>query len=709
MRSRRFVPVVVLVASPMLWGAIVASQADGHDFDHYDHVAEAWMNPSLPEEPRDCQGCHDPSDPGAIESAQLCGACHVVNAANESLFAVKTRPGFDQRVDPGYKPLPGFTHGDHVILSCRECHAPETLIAQLSERPAEGTGGPFPSGPVPIRRGAAECARCHGSDGPEFRDTILRGAARERVQSPAYGPDRLARGLQQRLDASPEMGSNGFGPFLHRDHLRAPGRDLESLLSGIASEDGCAKCHSAALSSDSLSPGGAPEGRPAPFVGGACADCHRTADSALSFVERGEAPGSLTAGSFFHADHLRSPSSSKRASGIAADAAYERIELEHCAACHRYGADEAQLDFEFHREAASYDGCLECHEAPAWRTRSHGEWQDCAGCHTFAGPASDFAGERPSADVLRRRPRTFRIATQAHPLVSGESVDEACSECHRAPVRELPSRIQEKPFQHATHLPPDPEADDCADCHGARVDLATASADIGTVAGERALGTDDATIGLTYDPSACARCHLGSPPVPSFGEARRRSVTEFSHVAHLGKVHPDPAVGVVDCADCHTPIDGKELTSFRTTSCAECHDHADNAGITGNLGGTDATSCARCHRQGIPFLGDLPTGDRRWILGVAGVQNHPLDTDCADCHLETEPEVPMLSVGNVSVAKGWTGDVHRGWGKPLGACLRCHWSIGKSGSELEERPTLPKVRDERGADLVDFPGLEGAK
>ena len=125
--------------------------------------------------------------------------------------------------------------------------------------------------------------------------------------------------------------------------------------------------------------------------------------------------------------------------------------------------------------------------------------------------------DRPPATYDRRRPKSFRIRTQVHPDITVPAWKD-CKDCHRAEPKSLPSRVQEQPFRHVTHVPkPDEKngdqvAQSCLECHKSTVRWTDSSAELGLVRGEERRAAPESERGLTYDPAACVRCHRGSPP-----------------------------------------------------------------------------------------------------------------------------------------------------------------------------------------------------
>src|SRR5207237_622094 len=143
-----------------------------------------------------------------------------------------------------------------------------------------------------------------------------------------------------------------------------------------------------------------------------------------------------------------------------------------------------------------------------------GNWQACVDCHTIG--AGEMKTNRVLADVDRSSPGAvmFSMPPQKHPGIVGEPA-QACAECHKAPVRELPTRIEKTRFDHGAHLRPGFTAADCARCHATRIDGTTASSQIGLPwKGGDSSGIEPSSL-LTFDVGACDECHAGIRVEPS--------------------------------------------------------------------------------------------------------------------------------------------------------------------------------------------------
>ena len=771
-------------------------------FTHAKHVPDAWLDPSEPERQRDCRGCHNYSESPSSEASSaggtelrgphdpqsVCSACHFNNVDNDYEFAMSaSEDSFLTGLSALRTEGSLFQHSKHLGLECRECHAVDgDSIAAPILMPK--TGG------LPL------CLECHGGDKP--RQSTLRfmaswGNGTEIADS--YKQDavvKLKRGLVDTMNESPETGANQGGKqyverFRHEDHILSEFlggstslADVDNPDSSSTSEHGgnCGACHAPmfdAMAGFELQDGGEVF---APFDASAeeCSSCH-IADEArtpLGFVLGAEVQLSQTASTFSHRDHLNfvrpasakeaDPGSSEPAAGIVSIAAYDKIEGQGCGACHEYEAGSTEgyvLNAALGGDQA-FAGCQECHVpshssatwAPAehgewWTHEDHGDWKRCTDCHEFGH--ENFAEQRVLATVTRRSSMPFRVVTQSHPHITveeGESIHESCAECHRQPVETLPSRIQEATFDHASHLSANPTTEDCTVCHGTTVSGAERSEDIGT----RALSSVGAgvmevvepdSLGLTYDPAACAECHLASAPVPAApaphgaadgaaADGGSRVVAQFSHKAHVGQtLQGGQEVG---CADCHsyTPSASGEPLMIGTLesakACTQCHSHSsgdrpDHARLSGGgITEQEVAACTTCHQTGVPAMGARTEIATAHVVDIAdmGRQHHPSDQDCDSCH------VPRQGLVAASVASTHSrvfaqrtfyreapGEklkpaIHRNGTRKFREdridCFACHWTgtlrgASSHGTAIPD-PENSKERRIYGDDLRGFPG-----
>ena len=617
--------------------------------------------PQVPERQRDCRGCHDYSKTGTRDPQNACTKCHFSDDQNHYQFVLQADDeSFLTSLESLRTAGSLFQHHNHLALQCRECHA---------------VGGSTIEAPIlmPKRGGLELCLECHVGQKPRQSQLHFVGTHRDgSVIDEAYKVKALAklpRGIAEALNGTPAMGPNRPGevnvaPFRHADHilpehlgnatsladLKAPGEAAE-----FARQANCGICHGPVFDAQSTS--GAVT--PAPFSQAPenCGACHVSdaAGTVIEFRVESKVLSSPTAGTFSHADHLNFEHPSEGFE-LCAEAGYRSIEEEGCAACHvpdpgvpsGYGLKGA-LDGE-----DSFKGCQECHSVAAWAPSEHGEWwtpenhgswQTCTPCHDPTD--ADFLTNRPTSEISRRRPGLFRVETQVHRHITvsaGQAIEETCADCHRQPVAQLPSRIQETAFKHSSHLPPSPDSASCAPCHDTTVIGAETAMELGAGA------TTASTLGpkRVYDEGACAACHLGSEPIPehtlesstSQPSEPTRPVPSFSHAAHIGKTIEGGAV--VGCTTCHTlaadapsgdnPSDsqlGGMTTLPAALDCTLCHGHSGTEARrlrTGQgIAAAEVAACASCHAGGLPVDGAVPdvaTAGVSDIVGPAG-QFHP--------------------------------------------------------------------------------------
>ena len=689
-RFARWFTVVLLVVigtkgtSPSVVRGSVNPPREDLPFSHGYHVASSWMNLEVTEVSRDCRGCHDPKAP-AQGLEQTCIKCHTGGD-----FTTKGR------YRPLSPPTAGFAHGDHTALTCRECHAP---------REAGTTPGQMlsPSRPIPIRRGIGECSRCHGPEGAEYVDPF---AFIDPENEPPPGS------VQEALDRNPAMRCEELGSFVHGEHMFDPGAvtSMAALLGDGAADRGCLVCHGPLRSSRELG---------TVFEPDACAWCHITEEQQrpVRFSANASLP-SWTLGAFSHQDHLRPVDLPRAGPPRADESAFDRLADQGCAACHEHSQNETSVEqkagseFGFSQDLPAYEGCAACHAVEYLQPSRHGDWgrkgadlandgsRGCAGCHTFGTETEEFPRSTPRVSVSRPRPVTFDIRTQSHPMIGeGELPPDSCVVCHRAPVTGLRSRIQQKKFDHATHLPREASSENCLRCHEAAV---------ASTRGPEQLGFSDGlqTQGLTYDPTACGECHRGSEPKPNFDPTGEVEALLFSHESHLGRDHP--AFGPVDCETCHQSRSGPSDRYFETLTCDHCHNHEEWSQLSGDMNVQSTRTCGRCHVARIPEIGEVIANVRRnRISDCFGTQHHPKDRACTDCHLDERIELELRASVTTDSANV-RGQIHKV--RPTGGfedeqCLSCHWSGRQRARPMRLDPDDEAIRSQYGAVLEDYPGV----
>ena len=556
------------------------------------------------------------------------------------------------------------------------------------------------------------------------------------------------------------MGPNADGvrnvrPFRHADHIRAEelnaALSLEELRQGKGS---CATCHGTMFDAPAgFLAEGEEDAHPLfDLDQNSCRECH-IADAQRNpvvFKIEDVPEPSQVAGTFSHASHLGVSLESPTAGRTSTAEGLERIMGEGCFACHTY--DEAgKSTYTLKPDMASFAGCQTCHVGTApwsppepqsaatwWTPRDHsaGKWEACQSCHDFT--QADFKANRPVSSVRRRLSTLFRIEDQMHPHITtkpGEATAESCKDCHRRPVAKLPSRIQQAAFRHGTHLSGEPSAEECASCHGSRVQgapdsdsiAATILSETGVLMDLRGSGVSDEArdrlLGLTYDPAACAQCHLGTEPLRSDdaegpAAAAPVLVPEFPHAQHLA---PGSALTCIDCHSVDMQDGGAVQTLPAASDCSSCHNHNEFALQTGQgISATEVASCKTCHVHDIPAIGVQHLVPNTRITDIANgtSQYHPPigEVSCGTCHVEWGVDLATTaSRGRVRARRTFYAgsqrpSIHRNntRKRERAKCTWCHWTAafadagGSAGGTPD--PNDSDIRALIGDNLSDFPG-----
>lgn len=747
------------------WGSGAAQRAAAAPpaFRHSTHVVKEWGEDFLEETFRDCRGCHQFGPDEAVSKPQDgCKDCHYGSGALDQF-----RRDEDGEYQPGRDPdlvafasrtREGFRHHTHGMLQCSECH-----------RGAEGEDVPDN---IPIRTGPGECARCHERDQAERAFGELRwfrAVAEDRDLARACGLEDTfsiptdAASYADRLDevfAGEGVGLNallkkGGGDFAHGDH----------------SELRCGDCH-----------GGIPSATAAEVGTGAidataCAGCHQRANGVPNqplAPERSAARPSWSLGAFAHGDHYRVRSGGARKAGVCSEDAYGPFDGDldqTCQHCHVYDPGRpgfAGVDFPFTGGEGSkhrYRDCQTCHAVAGWSTgelggarpalhsSSDGErsgWveQRCDACHVFNG--SDMSEERPVVGVERWTGRTFVFDGQTHPFITSAgggaaSVSKDCKSCHRAVVPSLPTRLIQKTFRHASHLPSGRglTSADCVSCHKSAQTAGSAAA----------MAADF----RTYDLGTCQECHTGSAVVEDVDRDERpaaRLTSAFPHKQHVEHLA---------CSACHeVASDGADVvTKASATRCNDCHDHSSSqAAISGLLDAgesdavtarlrslhhifdEDAKSCANCHHDAsapgvaaVPAIAgtDAVAADPRYsvqpvdFVGFSARQHHPRGGECVECHkanlAPSGDRVAPIKVASANVVfagrprgRSFHGSDETNYasfergGERVG-CMSCHWKPIGAGSTITQafgnyEPAADETRAQLGNRFRGWPGAE---
>lgn len=601
----------------------LTEQEERGGFRHVDHVRRDWgkvENGEPSEYARDCRGCHfyrgqdDTRDPQAVcESCHLNGDDPAGGPKALTLDPSRTTADFLDDLDKLRTPDRPFRHWSHREYKCASCH--------------EGTSGkpddPGRAGDVKFRPGWHTCLECHDPKGSQAIDRDPSGAKNL----------SFVQGLNTYLSkraARPEA------RFRHDEHLaRGTDRDMAA----------CAPCHGQITSAPS-SRGPAALG-PREVDRAACARCHLTDDPGkpieTGFERRDHACALL--GTFPHDLHCNENARSKDAT----------IREQGCLACHTSVDNGRTYGLQSVFREDLYKACSACHDklepnplrvVDAAGVDDHGKVQNCDPCHTFG--AGTMKDTRPSTEVSRRRPSAFAFVTHDHPVITlkGGKLEQGadCRKCHRATLDGgLRTRIGRKRFSHDTHLPPSPTAADCDKCH-ADVSGAATPGDL-----------------KLYSDASCSECHKGLTPDPARppeerkvqavfdGPASRRRVPTFPHQLHLDAVRNRSAADFAEssrdafrklsqgCIACHVPKQGGATevgTLPEALDCSLCHDH-DKPDICADKDRAYVSTCAKCHGDAGPVVGEPFDDFREFAKGLSGAQWHPNPADrrCDECHL----------------------------------------------------------------------------
>lgn len=696
-------------------------------FSHRDHVLHDWAGTSgqPPEVFRDCRGCHQFSDQNRVSAPQEhCSKCHFGTGALDAAFS----PGSKERLnDFASRTRSAFRHHTHGMMECRECHAIDGGLMKSS---------------IPLQTGPGECARCHEATQARKALDDIRWyvpASKDAELARACGlPDKFTiptdlDAYAKRLDAAFAGDGTGInallesgGDFTHGDH-----NDLD-----------CKSCHKGIESATANAIGtGSIEAT-------GCGDCHqRAGGEPARFGEaiREQRP-SWSLGAFDHADHFRVD----QTDGVCTPEAYGLINSKTCQPCHTYAPERegfAGRDYPFNGDSSRhrYQDCQQCHAVAGWSTGEspadpskpplhgstsasqvsgwNGEQQKCTACHAFGEP--DMAGNRPELDVARWSDKTFEFVGQTHPFITTSeagdpAVQQDCSKCHRAVVPSLPSRLIERRFAHATHLPSagtDLTAKDCTGCH-------PSAAKAGDTA---ALAVDF----RTYDLGSCSTCHRGSEIREQVGEQKQptpRAVVAFPHGPHVA--------ANLACTACHDRGAENMTTKPAALACNECHNHiaGDDGPVTEYLFGDEVKSCAKCHDGAagegvnVPAIrgSDAAANDSRYgivqelFAGFADRQFHPSSSRCTTCHRANVKDGLVQPIkarrANFLFARK-TGNFHDAKDQKkeklqqdllnkAPGCMSCHWRDNGNLSEWRFNPESRTERDRLGNQFANFPGLK---
>lgn len=600
---------------------------------------------------RDCRGCHRYQEERDPHTL-TCEGCHYIKEQR----TIEMAPAFE--FASLRDPASPFLHKFHLSLDCKDCHDPRTPEVWGGGEPGKSSRSTEIPGDMPIPKGAGVCMRCHNPMGSTpFPKAVER--------------DVLLRHLES-LDQSPRMGPSGFRGFSHTDHMS---------LSDLNNPKLCAGCHSSVAKADVWALW---ENQ---FTVDSCAPCHITSTAPLQFEFSPVRHQSRAALCFPHGPHL----------GAEALEADENIRKNLCLACHVF--DEKTSTYGVISSFDQYEGCVQCHAHQSWKVADHGEVDVCRGCHTVG--QGSMKVNRPTVEIERPRPTAFRIVQQVHPFVTGKKgAKEKCAKCHVANLEKLPSRIGEKKFTHKTHLTRKPTAQECLLCHDETVARTGSSAEITT----------------TYNSARCKDCHLGTETMePVLPKVKKRRVNVFPHAVHLKARGPQGET--YSCLSCHgtSNLDADIGTKPAALDCSQCHDHDENAVVTGGKDRTYVANCIRCHGSGVPRKDEQVFVARQVIANVVGSQHHPFERDCTDCHSRPLEEFTRVEAKHEDHFIGTqliSGNFHfirtdgPNASPPWSDCFCCHWGqqMARRRPKRYQNTAVDEIRRILGGQLGSYPG-----
>jgi len=674
-------------------GGTAAPPVPREAFSHGAHVPSVWFYRGAgkrggptdtahefdkQEVARDCRGCHDfgeRNDDGTMRRQprsplETCTSCHY-----GGVLVREVQPGFEVSLRAGRGSLSAFEHLDHDALACRECHESMNDDQEID---------------LPGRTGVPACVECHTEGGEDRRY--------EPFDNRTIDRSKIRSGFLAWLNAEPSMQRAGRGPYPHDAHLSAE---------ELADPAACAACHGdvGTAKADDL--------HLHEYTAAACAECHVQSDGAPIAVDRTvELRSSSAALTFSHADHLGTSATPK--ADAARRGAHTELQSTGCLACHEHSVEPVRAPdgsampptFVLRDDRKGYLGCMSCHDVPRFRAPNHGEWGSCTSCHSFG--EGDLKSLRPQTAVERAivGEVRFLMPAQRHPGISG-TPDQACADCHRAPLPETPSRIAGQRFDHASHLDSDPTAQDCQVCHTSVASAAGPTA-IGLAWDEARAGLAPAAQLLTFDLASCGSCHPGIALDPASLTTRtRREVPTFSHADHLASAIDPRTEQPVTCTSCHDFEAGVRGTGIGVNdtarTCVQCHKHDEaHAPWTGGIFGPAVESCASCHISGEPRVKEQLEVPRVRVA-LQGPQHHPLEQGCWECHQEEKPgELKPVTAVLATFPLSFRSPHGDGRGRPPD-CSSCHWAIRKNSVSSEQRVT-GTLRELIGKDLANFPG-----
>ncbi len=592
-------------------------------FAHERHVSPSWSSADAKqsktkrdgEVPRDCRGCHDyRKDVPLAELAKptdRCERCHDPDGYWKTNDQTVNRD--KARVDPKHEATRLFKHASHLVsaegkpIDCAECHYED---AGTKDMPAWRIKLPSDNA-----ENKSYCTKCHNNAKPAEQ-----WSAEERSSRKAFNAGLTAEAAKRAKSA----GARAPLVFSHAAHL-----DPKELAGENPAK--CQVCHTSLQNSkpESLAE--------TQFDTNACEICH-TGMEFTSSAKREDGTkltvSSPTAGVFSHAQHL--------AGGAPKNSATKPIGDSGCLACHLFESIATRPEgvrtfmlkpfLQPGNGKGAFQGCVVCHTEI--KIQNHGNTDECAQCHIVEAGSMTQNGamksNRPLDSVTRVDAASFTFEVQSHKFISkGQTEDapQSCAECHKAKLELQPSRIKNRVFDHATHLPRD---------------IATLSAAAKTAACEKC-HADVANSGTLkdiqqiYAADACIECHGKTGAIPTLEKTPRDQLYRFDHKKHVGAQAVDGHT--VSCADCHLTEGpdqaAKIVLAAKVAECTLCHGHSDKADArTNRFTKAAVVSCTQCHVAGVPAKGEVvPVGRARLLVKGNGSQEHTGEGQCTQCHI----------------------------------------------------------------------------
>jgi hypothetical protein len=496
-------------------------------------------------------------------------------------------------------------HAGTLGPSCGACHDSEAWDHALKTREAHQVD--MSGGHAPLK-----CADCHAG-GANLAKTVGCEACHDQEHGGTEAPCQNCHNVQA---FKPAKFDHDFCTCkFPGKHRTADCLQCHTEFNFTKTPTLCSQCHAKAVTHDPL---------------GECSICH----SALTWKQN-------------RFDH-----NGRRSKFHLADT---HLEVD-CDRCH-FQKERGKVAFR-----AAPEDCIGCHKAQG--VEAHGDFGDCARCHTTVG------FEENSFEHAK----TGFVVANAH--------DELpCQGCHAGKTAAFPKRpAPQAPAETACqHCHADPHAGrggaECETCHGTKAwvpssfDLARHAKTALPLVGKHAEAPCTACHldgQLTGLPATCEQCHFdrhngrfGKQCTDCHRETGWRPVTGFEHGltgfelvgAHLA----------AECSQCHEGPNAAALEAATDKqACETCHmpEHA-----------LDLGKCRDCHREEVPFA-QAGVGFEHRKTGFRLERRHAV-VACKSCHPNQVGPKPLARCGSCHVSP------HAGQLTPQ--CEDCHapdrWSL----------------------------------